>query len=395
VGGQTTWCNRASHSSSAFCLGGARSTIETLALDHACDPHSAYVDLAARLAAEDRTVVYEKTFGVLACAEEAAACRNKAFADKGLDVPVCQTYIEGRPCHDGILAGFQVWTLDRALARGLVVARGDRSPAVSARIETSAGAVVFVSGVTGSDSHRSVDDAAVVREAFENAERLLAAHGLGFRNVARTWLYVPDLLDRYAALNQARSAFLRRRRLIGGEGPVFLPASTAVEGRYRSGAACLLDLLAVAPAGLLAPLASTRQGSALDYGSAFSCGMSVTGEELPAGDQAPLVLVSGTASIDACGRSMHLGDPAGQIQETYRITDSLLRQARCSFAEVASAVRYHSDIATWSTHQDLAARGLLPHLPAIDVLGTLCRRDLLFELEVTAVGRSGAPSGAP
>jgi len=389
VGNTKARCGRAGWSSTAFDLAGVRTTVETLSLDETSDVHAAYTDLASRLLAEKRTVLYEKTFGVLGCCEEVTTCRDGVLADKGLEGPACHTYIEGRPCHEGTLAGLQVWTLDRATADGLVVARTDRSGAVSAKVETPSGAVVFVSGVTGSDPRGSTDDAAAFREAFEGAERLLVANGLTFRNVARTWLHLPDLLAGYAALNQARSAFLRERELIVGEGPVFLPASTAVGGRHCSGAGCLLDLVAVAPPGLLAPLASTRQGPAIDYGSAFSRGMLVSGAGRPANHHAPVVFVSGTASIDPRGRSMHLGDPAGQIRETYRITAAVLRNVGCSFDGVASAVRYYSDLATWGAHRDLSARGLLPDLPAIDVLGTICREELLFELEVTAVGRSG------
>jgi len=111
----------------------------------------------------------------------------------------------------------------------------------------------------------------------------------------------------------------------------------------------------------------------------------------PPDAEAPVVLMSGTASIDSRGRSTHPGDRSGQILETYRATGSMLDQAGCSFSDVVQAVRYHSDHATWDAHQDLSAQGLLPDLPAIDVLGTICRDDLLFELEVTAAARGAGP----
>lgn len=367
---------------------GAQLTVETLATPGSIvsEGHirSLYAGIASRVAASNRIVLFERAFGTLNCADAFAACRDKAFADEGLKPPVHHSYIEGRPCHGGTLAGVQVWSLDRRSVRGSVVASLDGTSAGSVKVETSHSTIVFLSGVTGLDPGSPGSDASALLRMFERAERLLAAHGLGFRSVARTWLHVPNLLDRYETLNQVRSSFFRERGLLDSHPGAFLPASTAVEGRHPSGAPCVLDLLAFRPAELLRPVGSACQGPALEYGSAFSRGMLVRGDSAAAYDGAPLLLVSGTASIDAQGRSVHPGDRAGQITETYRAVDHLLRQAGYSFRDVAQAVRYHRDIDTWHSHEELVRGGLLPDIPALDVLSTICREDLLFEMEVMA-----------
>jgi enamine deaminase RidA (YjgF/YER057c/UK114 family) len=67
------------------------------------------------------------------------------------------------------------------------------------------------------------------REMFANASARLQAHGLSFRNVIRTWIYVSRLLDWYGEFNRIRSEHFNGEGLRRENGGVVFPASTAFE----------------------------------------------------------------------------------------------------------------------------------------------------------------------
>ncbi len=342
-----------------------------------------YDEVAESVARRGGFVVHEKAFGLLACSQAAADARATVFAARGLPPPVPHSYIEGRPCIGGLFSGVQVWTVDAE--PGVRCTQVEAGPGSGAtRVDAAGGRMLFLSGVTGRAPGAAAPGGPyrAFMAAFQQADALLRREGFSFANVARTWLFLDRLLQTYEDLNRARSAFLKDVGLLTSDPEAFLPASTGIQGRNPAGTECLLDVLAVAgvPDGkaLLLPIRSPRQDSAFLYGSAFARGMQVgTGD-------APLLLVSGTASIDRQGLTTCIGDRPGQIVETYRNVAAILQDRGASLGDVALAIRYFKDEACWRAHRDLAERGLLPDLPAIDVLADVCRDDLLFEMEATA-----------
>jgi len=82
---------------------------------------------------------------------------------------------------------------------------------------------------------------------MQRAARLLEAQGASYRDVARTWFYLSDILDWYPEFNRARTAIYGQFGILPGQsnGRLRLPASTGIRGEAPTGAACALDLLAV------------------------------------------------------------------------------------------------------------------------------------------------------
>jgi chorismate lyase/3-hydroxybenzoate synthase len=104
---------------------------------------------------------------------------------------------------------------------------------------------------------------------------------------------------------------------------------------------------------------------------------------------APAALLGGTASI--CGEeTMHVGDPAAQIEETFRNLVSLVRAARedAGVAEDEAALSglrelrvYHPREADAEMIKGAVSRRC-PQLRRLEVLrAELCRRELLVEIE--------------
>jgi enamine deaminase RidA (YjgF/YER057c/UK114 family) len=213
-------------------------------------------------------------------------------------------------------------------------------------------------------------------DMFEVAEQVLAAAGMTFRDVQRTWIYLRDIDRDYDALNQARRQFFLDSRLERR------PASTGVQGIPVSAAHDFaVSLYAVTSS---QPLDVTRMSTptlneAWTYGAEFSRGLRVV-------DANKVTLhISGTASIDEGGRTVHVGDLPAQVERMLRNIETLLSAQGATFGDVVSAVAYVKHPADAPAVRSLLdARGFTG-FPCALVEAPLCRRELLCEIEAVAL----------
>ncbi|MEB2284633.1 MAG: hypothetical protein B6D46_00500 [Polyangiaceae bacterium UTPRO1] len=211
---------------------------------------------------------------------------------------------------------------------------------------------------------------------FDAAERLLAGCGMGFGDVIRTWIHLRDIDRDYDALNRARREFFRRRGLD------LRPASTGVQGApFPDMHDVSLCLQAVrSPRRLTVVRMSTPTlNEAWSYGADFSRGLRVVGVNKVA------LHVSGTASIDEAGRTVHLGDVAAQGERMLRNIETLLAGQGASFADLVSAVLYVKRPADAPVLRELCRRRGFDGFPYALVEAPLCRPELLCEAEAFAV----------
>lgn len=124
---------------------------------------------------------------------------------------------------------------------------------------------------------------------------------------------------------------------------------------------------------------------AYDYGSAFSRGMRIDLNGLT------ILLISGTASIDEAGRTVHVGDFRAQLNRTYDNITHLLASEGATWHDVVRTTCYLRDI-----ERDYAAfneertaffksQGLDPLPASTGIQAILCRPDLLIEIEAIAM----------
>jgi enamine deaminase RidA (YjgF/YER057c/UK114 family) len=130
---------------------------------------------------------------------------------------------------------------------------------------------------------------------------------------------------------------------------------------------------------------------ASDYSSGFTRGLAVTME---AG--ARMLWLSGTASIDERGRTVHVGDFRAQQWRTYRNLGRLLESEGATWADVVRTSCYLRDIER-DYDEFNKVRNLFFKCMAVDPLpastgiqARLCRSDLLIEIEAFAVVRAAA-----
>jgi enamine deaminase RidA (YjgF/YER057c/UK114 family) len=211
---------------------------------------------------------------------------------------------------------------------------------------------------------------------FAAAENLLHECGMGFGDVVRTWIHLRDIGRDYDALNAARRSFFQR------SGIDVRPASTGVQGgpvaEAHDVSMNLIALRSPRPPHAI-PMSAPTLNEAWTYGADFSRGLRVA-------DINHLALyISGTASVDEAGRTVHCGNFAAQADRMLDNIASLLSQQGAAFGDLTAGVAYVKEANDAPLlRAKLAQRGL-GDLPCAIVEAALCRRDLLCEMEAVAV----------
>jgi enamine deaminase RidA (YjgF/YER057c/UK114 family) len=104
-----------------------------------------------------------------------------------------------------------------------------------------------------------------------------------------------------------------------------------------------------------------------------------------------VLLISGTASIDDQGHTVHVGDFRAQQRRTYQNITGLLAAAGATWKDVVRTTCYLRDIdrdyAAFNEERTLffAAQGLDPLPASTGIQAILCRPDLLVEIEAIAI----------
>ena len=106
-----------------------------------------------------------------------------------------------------------------------------------------------------------------------------------------------------------------------------------------------------------------------------------------------LLLISGTASIDEAGVTVHVGDFRAQLRRTYHNITGLLAAEGATWHDIVRTTCYLRDIdrdyAAFNEERSLFfAEQQLDPLPAsTGIQAILCRPDLLIEIEAIAMFR--------
>src|SRR5208282_5422886 len=104
-----------------------------------------------------------------------------------------------------------------------------------------------------------------------------------------------------------------------------------------------------------------------------------------------ILLISGTASIDDQGRSIHQGDFRAQTQRTYENITKLLKAEGATWKDIVRTTCYLRDIErdyeafNEERTQFFAEQGLNPLPASTGIQAILCRPELLIEMEAMAI----------
>jgi 2-iminobutanoate/2-iminopropanoate deaminase len=114
-----------------------------------------------------------------------------------------------------------------------------------------------------------------------------------------------------------------------------------------------------------------------------------------------ILLISGTASVDKDGNTVHEGDFGAQTWRTYRNITALLEAEGASWKDIVRTTCYLRDIERDYAEfneirtQFFKEQGLNPLPASTGIQAILCRPDLLIEMEAMAIFDSSAKTQEP
>jgi enamine deaminase RidA (YjgF/YER057c/UK114 family) len=214
------------------------------------------------------------------------------------------------------------------------------------------------------------------RAMFEVAEKLLHQANMEFSDVMRTWIYFPEMERDYADFNRARRDFFESRGIV----PV--PASTGIgAGLIPAQHRVCLGIYAVKsdPTTERIVMTTPTLNEAPEYGSDFSRGMRVQEAN------ATRLLVSGTASLDESGETVHVDDFEGQARRMLLNVEALLKAQGAGFSDIVSAMTYLKRPEDAQRLREIFKELGYEGFANAVVKAEVCRPDLLCETEAVAV----------
>jgi enamine deaminase RidA (YjgF/YER057c/UK114 family) len=333
-------------------------------------------------------VMWERVFfrDVTADFDTFADVRREAYWRAGIntDKLPAATYIEQPPCRHEQAFELQIHAIVPRETGRVRVHSFPRSEwgATTKLVEIGEHRHLYITNINGrgnpalpAPSFREQSDA-----MFATAQQLLQGYGTSFPKVLRTWCYLDDIDRDYDQFNLSRNAFFQEHNVRR------LPASTGIRaGLYPPGTQCAMDLYALLnPEGAQIEVMHTPTlNEAADYGSSFSRGMKVG---LP---DKTILFISGTASVDELGATVHLDDDQKQIERMLLNIRELLRPHGATFADVVQVITYLK----WRSELDVFLKVWdewgLSGLPNTFVEAGVCRPNLLCEMEAIAIVPAG------
>lgn len=218
---------------------------------------------------------------------------------------------------------------------------------------------------------------AETEKVFTDIKNMLAASGFSFTDIYRTWFYNRDILAWYGSFNKVRTEFYTKEGVFSN----ILPASTGIGAENPFGRNVMYAAAALKPARgvTIRQIDSPLQGPAVSYGSSFSRATLITQKKFRK------VFISGTASIDRTGASVHLGNFKKQTEFTFEVVEKILSSIGMNFSDITRSIAYIRESADFPVFRSLRHAQGLGTVPMIVTRNTVCRDDLLFEYEADAV----------
>lgn len=230
------------------------------------------------------------------------------------------------------------------------------------------------------------DSHAQTHGIFEKYGAFLKQHGLTLAdNVLRTWFFVQNVDTNYAGLVEARNEVFDKEGLTPNTHYI---ASTGIEGGYIDAPTkAMMDAYAISgilPEQITYLHAPEHLSPTHLYGVAFERATAISYKDRKH------ILISGTASIDSMGETLHRGDINRQLERTLINIDALLMQAGATLEDMQVCIIYLRDpndhgIVTKMMNQRY------PDIPYEIVTAPVCRPGWLIEIEGLAAISHDAP----
>jgi enamine deaminase RidA (YjgF/YER057c/UK114 family) len=317
---------------------------------------------------EHAQIITQDFFGSCELYDKCILHLQKLFGK--IDWPI--TWIEGNGTGEKHVTGTQIYAVSGVQVTPIRI----EGTVVGNVFESNDSVVCSLGGILPEDLDSSNKEQTA--RVFHKIEDALKVAGMDFSNVVRTWLYVNNILDWYDDFNEVRTKFFDERKVFDG----LVPASTGIGVANPSAAALVAEVIAIkskSDSVKIEKVESPLQCPATDYKSSFSRAVEVKFAEHRR------LYVSGTASIDADGNTIHLGDVKKQIAKTMEVVKAILESRDMDWSDASRAIAYFPDLSNAGLLEEYLKDNSIDNLPMAIAHGDICRDDLLFEIEVDTV----------
>lgn len=336
---------------------------------HACRSQYGMFDCLGQYLKENNAAIYQQyVFGGTKHYDAGMKAIEKACGE--IKWPI--TWIQGDGCSGEDLTATQAYAMTGSCCKPLVY----EGKVVGAVYEDEDAEYCIIGDLLPDDTTLSRE--AQTRNVFEKMDRILKTVGMDFLNIVRTWMYLEKLLEWYDEFNTVRTTYFKEV----GTFDNLVPASTGIGVANPAGAALVTDLFAVKPKTdrvKIFEVESPLQCSATDYRSSFSRAVEVA---LP---DHRTIYVSGTASIEPGGKTVHIDDVKKQIDLTMEVAGAILKNRDMDWQDTVRGIAYFKDIKNAHLFTEYCQKHNLPKMPFALSHSDVCRHDLLFEIELDAI----------
>ncbi|MFP4488715.1 MAG: hypothetical protein ACLFN1_05385 [Bacteroidales bacterium] len=232
--------------------------------------------------------------------------------------------------------------------------------------------------ISGIQPNISGDGYAQTYNAFMTLKTCLEKNHIDYKGLARTWLYLDNILDWYDKFNLARSDFFNKEGIYNK----LIPASTGI-GLGNHCVSCLsLSAFAVSEKGrdkVVRVIESPMQCPAQDYKSSFSRAVEIDMQK------SKKLMISGTASIDSEGCTVYPDSIIKQVDHTMKVVKAILEKGGYLWENTVRGIAYFPEPENARYFIDYCSKNNIDSSYFLLTAGTVCRKDLVFELELDAV----------
>lgn len=330
--------------------------------------------LHAFVTANSARIIREEAFGSNAALKDLTRVQANRFGEVVWPVNGVQAFA----CEQVPLAGIHAFAISGAKVESLW--DGDRAVG---SVFSDGFARHCILGDIGTENSTDAREKRTLETFYKFASHLRSV-GMEFTDLARTWLFLDDILSWYQLFNKERRETFQTFHVFDH----CVPASTGIGAANPRRAALLAGGWAVQPLGSstkVQAVESPLQCSARDYGSCFNRAVEISTPDLRR------LLISGTASIAPDGATQCVGNVRGQVGRTMEVVEAILTSRGMRWQNASRATVYLRNAAdAWAYCEYIQEHELI--LPTLVTEATVCRDDLLFEIEVDALssGQGGS-----
>lgn len=326
------------------------------------------------------TAIFRRVF-LSDAVNQAAMVRETDLVRETADNPVAVSIVQQQPLPAAKIAllAYHMASLDkptkqRLSARHVLVRKNGLRHLWSTRL-------------CGGAHDLSIDAAGQTRNIFNDLIGTLAAQGGRLADhCVRTWIYMKGVDVFYKDMVDSRRVLFDRHGLTRD---TFYISSTGIEGacahQFDVVSMDAYSNLDLAPGQRSFLNDFSRLCPTKDYNVTFE-----RGTRIAYADRVHH-FISGTASIDAQGEVLHLGDVLKQLDRAVENVDALLRSGKARFEDMQHLIVYLRDPADFAS-VDAWFRERYPDLPVIIVQGAVCRPEWLVEIEGVAITANDEPT---